>query len=115
MHVPAVRNQVHEGGAAECLIELKVGFTLPADPEAAFTPARVYRDPPCHGDVSAAQNPSDGYGLITYAGAVVFCPLSQHPDRKFGRYGSLTLLLPGGIRPTFAGPLMRASTRSPPA
>src|SRR4029450_7612057 len=52
------------------------------------------------------------YGLKTYSGAVVFCPLKQHEPRKFGRYGLLELLRPTGSVPTLAGPLIRAKTRS---
>src|SRR5947207_3974673 len=51
-------------------------------------------------------------GLNTYAGADVFCPFSQQLARKFGRYGLVMLLLPAGSDPAFAGPLIRASTRS---
>src|SRR5258706_16471721 len=52
------------------------------------------------------------HGLHTSAGAVVFSPFSQQLPRKFGRYGFVIELLPGGSVPTLAGPLIRASTRS---
>jgi hypothetical protein len=32
-------NRLHEGRALVCRQRLKVGYTLPADPEASFTPA----------------------------------------------------------------------------
>ena len=61
--------------------------------------------PTCHEDPSAERS---GYGLSTYAGAAVFCPLSQQPARKFGRYGLVKLLLPRGSCPTFGVSLIRA-------
>src|SRR5687767_1330106 len=51
-------------------------------------------------------------GLNTYSGALGFCPLKQQLPSMFGRYGLLKLLSPLGSVPTFARPLMRASTRS---
>ena len=49
----------------------------------------------------AWRNMAGPYGLNTYSGAVVFAPLWQQFPRKFGRYGLLKLLLPGGKRPDF--------------
>src|SRR5262245_66193256 len=62
--------------------------------------------------ISTFRKPATFHGLNTYAGAVVFCPFSQQLPRKFGRYGFVILLLPFGIAPTLAPPLIRASTRS---